>query len=206
MQGYPDRTFRADRNMTRAEVIAIFSRLLTEKMNMDQTYAATFRDVRGSNWYANAVGYMQQTGVVTGYADGTFGPEEPITRAEFAAIASRFDKLDAGDASVFKDVRASYWAGDYIASGVAKGWIKGYPDGTFRPEDYVTRSEAVTLVNRMTERNPDRSYIDGNGSLLEQYKDLKKSYWAYYDIMEAVTRHDYVKCSNGETWTAPTGK
>lgn len=206
MQGYPDRTFRADRNMTRAEVIAMFSRLLTEKMNMDQTYASTFRDVRGSNWYANAVGYMQQAGVVTGYADGTFGPEEPITRAEFAAIASRFDKLDAGDASVFKDVRASYWAGDYIASGVAKGWIKGYPDGTFRPEDYVTRAEAVTLVNRMTERNPDRSYIDGNGSLIESYKDLKKSYWAYYDIMEAVTRHDYVKGSNGETWTAPTAK
>jgi len=206
MQGYPDRTFRADRNMTRAEVIAMFSRLLTEKMDMEQRYPSTFRDVKGSNWYANAVGYMQQHGIVTGYANGTFGPEEPITRAEFAAIASRFDQLEAGAASTFTDVRASYWAGEPIASGVAKGWIKGYPDGTFRPEEYVTRAEVVTLVNRMTERYADRSHIDRNGSLLKQYSDLKKTYWAYYDIMEAVNRHDYVKSSQEETWTNPTEK
>jgi len=202
MQGYPDGTFRADRNMTRAEVVAMFSRLLTEKMNMDQSYASEFRDVASANWYADAVGYMKRHGVVTGYADGTFGPEDPITRAEFAAIAARFDKLAADEDSTFRDVKPSYWAAAAIASGVSKGWIKGYPDGTFRPEDYVTRAEAVTLVNRMTERRADRSYIDQPSGMLRSYSDLKKAYWAYYDIMEAVTRHEYVKGSNEESWTA----
>ncbi|OWA35810.1 hypothetical protein B9G55_07930 [Saccharibacillus sp. O16] len=199
MQGYPDHTFRSDRSMTRAEVIAMFSRLLTEKMNVDQTYASTFKDVRSSNWYADAVGYMQQSGIIKGYANGTFGPDEPITRAEFAAIASRFDQLASGEQMAFKDVRASYWAVDYIASGAAKGWIKGYPDGTFRPEDYVSRAEAVTLVNRMTERSADRNYVDHSGRI-EHYSDLKPAYWAYYDIMEATNRHDYVRGSDGETW------
>ncbi|NGZ76527.1 InlB B-repeat-containing protein [Saccharibacillus alkalitolerans] len=182
MQGYPDRTFAPDRNMTRAEVIVMFSRLLLEKMNVEQAYPSAFRDVAADRWYANAVGYMEQYGIVTGYTDGTFKPDAPVTRAEFAAIASRFDKLAAGGSVTFTDVPSSYWAGDAIASGAAKGWIKGYTDGTFRPDNLILRSEVVTLVNRMLERSADRSYID-RGNLDERH-GMKNGFSLFLKILK----------------------
>lgn len=200
MQGYPDRTFGPGSNMTRAEVIVMFSRLLQEKMDVEPTYSSTFRDVNGTRWYANAIGYMEQYGIIKGYADGTFKPDAPVTRAEFAAISARFDKLASGESVMFVDVANNYWASDYISSGVSKGWIKGYPDGTFRPANYITRAEVVTLVNRMVERYPDRSSIDQGRDKLKHYLDMNNAYWAYYDVMEATHGHDYEKNADAELW------
>lgn len=204
MQGYPDRTFGPQKNMTRAEVTVMFARLLVEKMDVDKTYASKFTDINPAKWYANAIGYMEQFGIITGYTDGTFRPDAQITRAEFAAIASRFDELITGEPNNFTDVTDDYWAKDYITSAAAKGWIKGYPDGTFKPGNYITRAEVVSLVNRMLERYSDKSYVDGNKDIINQYVDLASKHWAYYDIMEATNSHDYEKTSDSETWTSNT--
>ncbi|QKS47597.1 InlB B-repeat-containing protein (plasmid) [Paenibacillus cellulosilyticus] len=204
MQGYPDKTFGSQKNMTRAEVTVMFARLLVEKMDVDKTYASQFTDVNPARWYANAIGYMEQFGIITGYADGTFRPDAQITRAEFAAIASRFDELITGEPVTFTDVADNDWARDYISFAASKGWIKGYPDGTFRPGNNITRAEVVSLVNRMLERYADTSYVDNNQDLLNQYVDLTSTHWAYYDIMEATNSHDYDKTSDSETWKSNT--
>ncbi|GBF75543.1 hypothetical protein PA598K_03960 [Paenibacillus sp. 598K] len=200
MQGYPDLTFGPQKNMTRAEVTVMFARLLVEKMDVDRRYPSRFTDVESTRWYADAIGYMEQYGIITGYADGTFKPDAQITRAEFAAIASRFDKLVAGESGMFSDVPADYWATEYISSAAAKGWIQGYPDGTFKPGNAISRAEVVSLVNRMLERVADKGYVDSHTATLNQYTDLIKTHWAYYDIMEATNSHDYEKSEGSETW------
>ncbi len=200
MQGYTDDSFRASRDMTRAEVIVMFSRLLTQKMDIEQTYSTSFYDVKGTEWYANAIGFMEQFGLIKGY-DGTFRPNESITRAEFAVIASRFDSMETSVSSGFEDVSDGYWASKEIALAVAKGWIKGYPDGTFRPDSNITRAEVVTLVNRMLERKGDTVYLQAESISIQQYTDLNSSNWAYQDIMEASHDHQYEKEDTVETWT-----
>ncbi|BBI31186.1 NHL domain-containing protein [Cohnella abietis] len=201
MLGYPDKTFGPEKNMTRAEATAMFARLLVKKMDVNKEYPTSFKDVAGTKWYANAIGYMEQYGIINGYLDGTFKPEAPITRAEFASIASRFDKLITGEPSTFSDVADNYWAKDNISFAAAKGWVKGYPDGAFKPNNNITRAEVVSLVNRMLERYSDKGYVDSNKNVLKQYVDLKNNYWAYYDIMEASNEHNYEKSLNSETWS-----
>ena len=131
LSGYANGTFEPDRNMTRAEVTTMFARLLTEKMAADQTYSNTFSDVAKSHWAANYIGYMQQFGIITGYADGSFRPDASVTRAEFAAIASRFERLTEGTKS-FSDVPSSHWAAKYINFAATRGWVTG-PSGRTTP-------------------------------------------------------------------------
>lgn len=204
MQGYPDKTFGSQKNMTRAEVTVMFARLLVQKMDVGKSYPSKFKDVDSSKWYANAIGYMEQYGIITGYSDGTFRPNVTITRAEFAAVASRFDKLITGAPVSFTDVKRDYWARDYISFAATKGWIKGYPDNTFGPAKNITRAEVVSLVNRMLERYSDSSYVDKNKDKINQYVDLTNKHWAYNDIMEATNSHDYDKNSNSEIWSIHT--
>lgn len=200
MQGYPDKTFGPGMNMSRAEAAVMFARLLVNKMDVDRTYPNSFKDIDGTKWYANAIGYMEQYGIIKGYTDGTFKPETPISRAEFAAIAARFDTLVTGEPNIFSDVAETYWARDYISFATDKGWIKGYLDGTFKPGNNITRAEVVALVNRVLERYYDKSYADTNAKVLKQYMDLAPGYWAFYDIVEASNMHNYGKTSNNETW------
>lgn len=202
MQGYTDGTFGPSRNITRAEATVMFSRLLTETMDMDTTYAVSYADMTGDEWYANAVGFMSEFGIINGYTDGTFGGNDAITRAEFATIASRFDALVASDADLYSDVPESYWAYSYINSAATKGWITGYTDGTFQPEWNISRAEAVTLVNRVLGRSADLDFIADNLEDLNTYTDVPTSYWAYGAVMEASNGHDYDFNSDGsETWT-----
>lgn len=202
MQGYVDGTFHPDSNITRAEATIMFSRLLTESMDIDATYDVNFSDMTGDEWYADAVGFMVELGIVTGYTDGTFGGEKSISRAEFATIASRFDDLVASDVTLFSDVDASYWAYRYINSAAEKGWIYGYEDGTFRPDQYIIRAEAVTMVNRVLERNADVDFVDTYADEIKQFSDVATTHWAYYQVMEATNSHDYEKDADGnETWT-----
>ena len=200
LSGYANGTFEPDRNMTRAEVTTMFARLLTEKMAADQTYSNTFSDVAKSHWAANYIGYMQQFGIITGYADGSFRPDASVTRAEFAAIASRFERLTDGTKS-FSDVPSSHWAAKYINFAATRGWVNGYADGTFRPNNSITRAEVAAVTCRLLERNADQSYIRSHLSELRAFTDVSESHWAYWYTMEAANGHDYTKSGSSETWS-----
>lgn len=200
LSGYANGTFEPDRNMTRAEVTTMFARLLTEKMAADQTYSNTFSDVAKSHWAANYIGYMQQFGIVTGYADGSFQPDASVTRAEFAAIASRFETLTEGTKS-FSDVPSSHWAAKYINFAATRGWVNGYADGTFRPNNSITRAEVAAVTCRLLERNADQSYIRSHLSELRAFTDVSESHWAYWYTIEAANGHDYTKSGSSETWS-----
>lgn len=197
INGYPDGSVKPDNSITRAEVAAIFFRLIKDT-NKTVTANGKFSDVNSGEWYAQAINYLASIGILKGYEDGLFHPEQTITRAEFAAIASRFDKLEASDKSTFSDVDPNHWAADYINSAYLKGWIGGYPDGSFRTESSITRAEVVKIVNSMLNRKIELSDIPADAP---QYTDLAKSHWAYCDIIEASTEHVYDRKENGyELW------
>lgn len=198
--GYTDGTFGPERNMTRAEVTTMFARLLTEQIEADKTYSNTFSDVPKGYWAANYIGYMQQFGIITGYSDGSFRPDAPVTRAEFAAIASRFEKLTEGSKS-FTDVPDTYWAARYINFAATRGWVTGYSDGTFKPENTITRAEVAAVTCRLLERSADQSYIRSHLKELRTFSDMTESHWAYWYAMEAANGHDYTKSGSSENWS-----
>ena len=197
--GYTDGTFGPERNMTRAEVTTMFARLLTEQIEADKTYSNTFSDVPKGYWAANYIGYMQQFGIITGYSDGSFRPDAPVTRAEFAAIASRFEKLTEGSKS-FADVPDTYWAARYINFAATRGWVTGYSDGTFKPENPITRAEVAAVTCRLLERSADQNYIRSHFNELRTFSDMTESHWAYWYAMEAANGHDYTKSGGSENW------
>ena len=198
--GYADGTFGPERDMTRAEVTTMFARLLTEQIEADKTYSNTFSDVPKGCWAANYIGYMQQFGIITGYSDGSFRPDAPVTRAEFAAIASRFEKLTEGSKS-FTDVPDTYWAAKYINFAATRGWVTGYSDGTFKPENPISRAEVAAVTCRLLERSADQSYIRSHLKELRTFSDVTESHWAYWYAMEAANGHDYTKSGGSENWS-----
>ena len=198
--GYADGTFGPECNMTRAEVTTMFARLLTEQIEADKTYSSTFNDVAKDCWAANYIGYMQQFGIVTGYEDGSFRPDAPVTRAEFAAIASRFEKLTQGSAS-FTDVPDTHWAVRYINFAATRGWVTGYEDGSFKPEHSITRAEVAAVTCRLLERSADQTYIRSHIGELRTFADVTESHWAYWYAMEAANGHDYTKSGGSENWS-----
>ena len=198
--GYTGGTFGPERNMTRAEVTTMFARLLTAQIEADKTYSNTFSDVPKGYWAANYIGYMQQLGIITGYSDGSFRPDAPVTRAEFAAIASRFEKLTEGSKS-FADVPDTYWAARYINFAATRGWVTGYSDGTFKPENPITRAEVAAVTCRLLERSADQSYIRSHLKELRTFADMTESHWAYWYAMEAANGHDYTKSGGSESWS-----
>lgn len=198
--GYTGGTFGPERDMTRAEVTTMFARLLTEQIEADKTYSNTFSDVPKGYWAANYIGYMQQFGIITGYSDGSFRPDAPVTRAEFAAIASRFEKLTEGSKS-FTDVPDTYWAARYINFAATRGWVTGYSDGTFKPENTITRAEVAAVTCRLLERSADQSYIRSHLNELRTFSDMTESHWAYWYAMEAANGHDYTKSGGNENWS-----
>ena len=161
-------------------------------MNIDTTAKATFTDVSESDWYYNAIAFMENAGVIKGYEDGSFRPNNYITRAEFAAIASRYDRLDDINENIFSDVTSLHWAFMMINSASKKGWVTGYEDGTFKPDSFIKRSEVVTVVNRMLQRNAEAEFKDKDLSDLIIFPDAKdiNMHWAFYEIVEASNTHE----------------
>ena len=200
LKGYPGGGFAPGKNMSRAEVTTMFARLLTEQMEADKTYPASFSDVTSTHWAANYIGYMEQFGIVRGYNDGTFRPNAPITRAEFAAICCRFEKLTSGTVT-FSDVPASHWAAKSVTYAATRGWVTGYADGTFKPGNNITRAEVAAVTCRLLERNADKEYIRAHLKELPRvFSDMNEQHWAYWYAMEAANGHDYTKSGNTETW------
>ncbi|MCL2164828.1 MAG: S-layer homology domain-containing protein, partial [Oscillospiraceae bacterium] len=195
--GYPDGTVRPDNPLTRAEMCAFLFRLLIDEHKND-ALDAPFPDVEPDSWYYQAVTWLAETGIVTGYPNGSFAPDAPITRAEFVTMAARFDDLEPDYSVSFPDI-ADHWAKDYIISVAGKGWIIGDDSGAFRPDQNLTRAEATTVVNRMLNRRVDK---DGLPEWIPIYPDLLSTHWAYAEVIEASTGHEYERAEDdSEIWT-----
>lgn len=188
--GYPNGNVEPNGNITRAEVATIFFRLLTEEVRTaNSTQSNSLSDVTRGQWFNHAVSTLSSMGIVKGHNDGTFAPNAPITRAEFAAIAARFDDKNTDTSSKFTDI-ASHWAKNEIGIAANKGWINGYPDGTFRPNQYITRAEAMALVNRVLNRLPENS-SDLLDSMIKWPDNSDASAWYYLAVQEATNSHAY---------------
>ena len=204
--GYDDGTFRPDADMSRAEAAAIFARLIAEAKGENANGKATFSDVSSKDWFYGYVGYFEKYDIIKGYADGTFKPDAPVTRAEFVTMAVRyyalFNEVKKSDYTVnYTDLTKSYWAYSDIAYAKHIGWLNGYADGTFKGDNNITRAEVVTVTNHATERTPDEDYINKNVSILNKFTDLKNnSHWAYYYIMEAANTHLGIANKDAENW------
>lgn len=198
--GYPDGTFGPDRQITRGEVAAIFARLLSDKADANKVYTNTFKDVPADLWSAHSISFMQELGYISGYSDGTYRPEQPITRAELVAIVCRVKSANGGEAA-FLDVDNTHWAAGAINAAAAKGWVGGYSDGTFRPSQAITRAEVVSILCRMLDRHADTEYITKSYTYLPNtFTDMNSGHWAYWNIMEAANGHKYRTVKDTETW------
>lgn len=201
IRGYTDGTVHPDGNLTRAEAAMAIYRLLNPELKTTVSTTSTFTDVRATDWFGQGISTLTKYGILTGYPDGTFRPNQNITRAEMAAILFRFDNTPAVSIpNPYGDLSSSHWAYSMILYCTSKGWVQGDNFGMFRPESPITRAEFVTAVNRML----DRSILIGDiPSNAPTYTDLSPSHWAYTAIIEASCTHDYTRLSDGinEQWT-----
>ena len=187
--GYPDGMIHPESNITRAEVATIFFRLLDDEIrDANLTKDNSFSDVTSDLWYNTAVSTMAKLNIIKGYPDGNFHGNDNITRAEFAAIAARFDKKPGNGTIYFSDT-ANHWAKDEIEKAARNGWINGYPDGTFLPDKKITRAEAMALVNHVLIRDP-QSPEDLLEDMIKWPDNADTSKWYYLEIQEATNSHD----------------
>ena len=203
--GYPDGTVRPDGNITRAEVATIFFRLLTEETRaIYWSQTNDYSDVAPEAWYNNAVSTLSSMEVLSGYPDGTFKPNAPITRAEFAKIAvSFFDCAGIVYDGTFSDVAEGQWWTEYIAAAAELGLVEGYPDGTFKPQANISRAESCAIVNRVLERKPHEEHLLPEAEMIVWPDNADKAVWYYADIQEATNSHDYelAETETAEQWT-----
>ena len=200
--GYPDGTVQPNGQITRAEATTIFFRLLTDDVRDENlTKTNRYSDVAATSWYNTAVSTLSSMGIITGYPDGTFRPNAAITRAEFAAIAARFDNDGDKTAAKFSDI-ATHWAKDEISIAYNNGWITGYPDGTFGPQRSITRAETMTLVNRVLNRQPETE-DDLLPNMTVWTDNANPKAWYYLAVQEATNSHYYEFKTNSqyEKWT-----
>lgn len=206
--GYSDGTVRPNANISRAEVATIFFRLLKEEVrDGNLTAENTFADVTDGQWHNKAISTMAKLGVVKGRNAEAFDPDAPITRAEFATICARFDKTQISTSSNFTDI-SGHWAEKYIERAATLGWIAGYSDGTFRPGNYITRAEAMTMINRVLCRMPQSA--DDLLNDMTVWPDNHPTDWYYLAVQEATNSHDFdrkgevnekwTKLTNGSDW------
>ena len=211
INGYLDGTVRPDAAISRAEAVSIIFRLLLGE-DKNRPVPQKFSDVNMWDWYAQPVAHLANIGMITGYFDGQFKPEEPLTRAEFAVMLSRFDSVDMSmgmsmgmdmgmgmpQIGAFYDT-AGHWAEAHINGAAQKGWITGYLDGSYRPDDHITRAELVAITNRVLYRGVQEADIP---FWIPWFPDLPRTHWAYADIIEATVGHAYQRKENGyEIWT-----
>ena len=186
--------------ITRAEVTTIFFRLLDPAVrDSNLSTSNTFSDVNTNLWCNTAISTMTKLGIVHGRTATAFDPNAFITRAEFAAIAARFDKSSVNQMANFSDING-HWAALEISKAAANGWVNGYSDGTFKPNQNITRAEAMALINRVLNRVPE-TVDDLLSNMITWPDNMNTAAWCYLDVQEATNSHDYNRKSNGcETW------
>ncbi|GMK38608.1 hypothetical protein PCCS19_16620 [Paenibacillus sp. CCS19] len=190
--GYPDKQFKPNGSLTRAELAAIVARLTD---NSDIAYTLPYTDIREGHWATRYIKVASKYGLFSGYQDGTFRPDAPVTRAELAAVMARFLKINVGSSALnhFNDT-TGHWAGSIIEALYNGKFLTGYPDGSFKPNDKIKRAEAVTMINRMLYRGP----LTG---LAPIFPDMPSSHWAFGDVQEATVSHISVHNEEGgENW------
>ena len=202
--GYPDGNVKPQGNITRAEVATIFFRMLTDESRAEiWSQTNSYSDVTPDKWFNNAISTLSNGGILSGYEDGTFQPNKKITRAEFATMAVRFFSASYDGEDLFPDID-KHWAQEYINTAASQGIINGYEDGTFRPDQPITRAEAMTIVNRVLERHPDKDHL--LDSMVQWPDNMDTAKWYYADVQEATNSHDYDEKTNTdgekyEVWT-----
>ena len=187
--GYPDGEVKPNGTITRAEVATVYFRMLTDE-SRDRIWSQSnsFSDVVLTDWFNNAISTMANGGIITGYPDGTFHPNGNITRAEFAAMSIRFFQDAKVGPSKFSDT-IGHWAEEAISKALNEGLITGYPDGSFRPDEPITRAEAMTIFNRVLDRHPDKDHL--LSSMIKWPDNMDTNAWYYADVQEATNSHDY---------------
>ena len=204
IMGYPDGTVQPEGQITRAEACTIFFRLLTDS-SRDYYFSKTndYTDVNAGDWFNNAISTLSNAGIVTGYNDGTFRPNQPITRGEMAKIIANFANLSKGG-KTFSDL-SGHWSKTYVELAAGNGWIAGYPDGSFRPDQKITRAETVTMINRVLERVPAKELRLLSRSIMLTFPDNNPGDWYYIAIQEASNSHEYQRSvyetTGDEMWT-----
>ena len=198
--GYKDGNVRPYGLISRAETTTIFFRLLKDSVRDSNLLTSnTYTDVADDYWANTAISTMTGLGIVQGRSTTTFDPKAPITRAQFAAICARFDTGKSSGTQSFTDIKG-HWAEKYIERAAELGWIKGFEDGTFRPDTYITHAQAMTMINRVLNRIPEE-----NSDLLagmNTWPDCNPGDWFYLAVQEATNSHDFKhKAGNYETWT-----
>ena len=190
--GFPDGTFKPGKEVTRAEAVRMFVKLVNNGAELPKNPTTSFKDANNA-WYSDEINYAVAKGFIKGYSDGTFKPNQAITRAEFAQMISAFVKNGYPGTGSFKDVKG-HWASDAISALYGNKNIKGYSDGTFKPDQKLTRAEAVTILNSVFGRNTkSNSFANVSESGLKKFSDVAKSHWAYYEILDASNGHNAAK-------------
>lgn len=193
ISGYKEGNFVPNGKISREEAATLFYNLLKE----EPEGSVSFDDVADGAWSEKAIGALAYLEIINGYKDGSFKPSSKITRAEFVTIAARFAEEATADVS-FSDVKDTAWSYKNIMTACAYGWINGYNDGTFQPNGDITRAEAVKIINKMLGRvaDPDVEEI----GYTKRFSDVKTNHWAFKDICEAATEHDYIISGDNEIW------
>lgn len=201
--GYTDGTIRPENNISRAEIAAIFFRLLNDDVrDKFNTTDCDFSDVAEGSWCRRSIATLTSLGVISGYTDGTFRPDAEITRAELATIISRFANLDV-NTQTFSDI-SGHWAQKYIELAAGNGWIKGYEDGTFRPDEKITRAETFAMINRVLNRQTENVTDLLPQSEMNMWSDnMDEDAWYYKDVQEATNYHKCERIGDSvyEKWT-----
>lgn len=160
-----------------------------------------FSDVPAGQWYTVAVSTLANVGAITGCGDGTFRPRKSISRAEFVTILTGIYGENTSKGMPFSDVGRG-WCYDAVATAYANGWVSGYTDGTFRPDQTITRAEAVVILNSVLGRSCDLTYVQANAQAALHFTDITPGAWYYADVIEAPMGHTYTELAGIERWTA----
>lgn len=202
VSGRGGQTFAPNGSLTRAEAAQMLYALMTEQAHKqyDRT-SCSLRDVPAGCWYTSAVSTLANAGAISGYSDGTFRPNQEITRAEFVTILAGIYGVNTTKGMPFTDAGHG-WYRDYVATAYANGWVSGYSDGTFRPDQTITRAEAVVVLNQVLGRRCDLTFVQANAQAASRFADVLPGAWYYGYVIEAAVAHSYTQLSGIERWTA----
>lgn len=195
-------TFAPTGTLTRAEAAQMLYELMTEQAHKQYDCSSNgFRDVPAGQWYTAAVSTLANAGAINGCGDGTFQPNQAISRAQFVTILAGIYGVNASGGMPFSDVGRS-WYYDAVATAYANGWVSGFMDGTFHPNQTITRAEAVSILNRVLGRSCDLTFVQANAQTALHFTDVPANAWYYADVIEASVGHTYTELAGIERWTA----